>query len=171
MGIEIERKFLVKGDDWRKLGSPTRIAQGYLGDSIERVVRVRTANEEGYITVKGLAIGIARMEYEYAIPIKDAKEMLERLCLRPLIVKTRWVVRHAGSLWQVDEYHEPRSDLVVAEIELSSVDEAFELPPWIGEEVSGDPAYYNHTMVTGHRGPQEDNQGAASCNAGLLDLR
>jgi adenylate cyclase len=151
MGIEIERKFLVKGDEWRKLGTPIRIAQGYLGDSVDRVVRVRTAGEDGFITVKGINSGIARLEYEYSIPLKDANEMLERLCLRPLIVKTRWLVRHAGSLWQVDEYHEPRSDLVVAEIELASVDETFELPPWIGEEVSGNPAYYNHTMVMGLR--------------------
>lgn len=151
MGIEIERKFLVKGDAWRKLGSPTRMAQGYLGSSIERVVRVRTAGEEGFITVKGLSTGITRLEYEYLIPLKDANEMLERLCLKPLIVKTRWVVRHAGSLWQVDEYHEPRNDLVVAEIELASADETFELPTWIGEEVSGNPAYYNHTMVMGLR--------------------
>jgi adenylate cyclase len=151
MGIEIERKFLVKGDEWRQLGTPIRIAQGYLGDAIDRVVRVRTAGEGGYITVKGINTGITRLEYEYSIPLKDANEMLERLCLRPLIVKTRWLVRHAGSLWQVDEYHEPRSDLVVAEIELASVDETFELPPWIGEEVSGNPAYYNHTMVMGLR--------------------
>jgi adenylate cyclase len=152
MGTEIERKFLVKGDAWRRLGTPIRIAQGYLGDSIERVVRVRTAGEAAYITVKGLNTGIARLEYEYSIPLIDANEMLERLCLKPLIVKTRWNVHHAGSLWQVDEYHEPRSDLVVAEIELARVDETFELPPWIGEEVSGNPAYYNHTMVTGLRG-------------------
>jgi adenylate cyclase len=148
MGVEIERKFLVKGDEWRTLGTPIRIAQGYLGDSIERVVRVRTAGEDAYITVKGINSGITRLEYEYSIPLKDANEMLEQLCLRPLIVKTRWVVSHAGSVWQVDEYHEPRSDLVLAEIELASVDETFELPPWIGEEVSGNAAYYNHTMVT-----------------------
>src|ERR1700744_2341061 len=135
MGTEIERKFLVKGDDWRTLGTPIRIGQGYLGDSIERVVRVRTAGEQAYITVKGLNTGITRLEYEYSIPLKDANEMLERLCLKPLIVKTRWNVQHAGWLWQVDEYHEPRSDLVVAEIELASVDETFELPAWIGEEV------------------------------------
>jgi adenylate cyclase len=155
MGTEIERKFLVKGDDWRRLGTPIRIVQGYLGDSIERVVRVRTAGDEAYITVKGLNSGITRLEYEYSIPLKDANEMLERLCLKPLIVKTRWDVHHAGSLWQVDEYHEPRSDLVVAEIELASVDETFELPSWIGEEVSGNPAYYNHTMVTGLRTVRE----------------
>jgi adenylate cyclase len=149
MGVEIERKFLVVGEDWRKLGTPIRLAQGYLGDSIERVVRVRTAGKEGFITVKGLTTGITRLEYEYPIPLEDANEMLERLCLKPLIVKTRWVVHHEGSLWQVDEYHEPRNDLVVAEIELASVDEAFELPPWIGEEVSGNPAYYNHNMVMG----------------------
>lgn len=151
MGIEIERKFLVKGEDWRRFGTPIRIAQGYLGDSIERVVRVRTAGELGYITVKGINTGISRLEYEYSIPLNDANEMLERLCLRPLIVKTRWVVYHAGSRWDVDEYHEPRNDLVVAEIELASADEAFELPPWVGEEVSGNPAYYNHTMVMGVR--------------------
>ena len=155
MGTEIERKFLVKGDDWRRLGTPIHIAQGYLGDSIERVVRVRTAGEAAYITVKGLNTGITRLEYEYSIPFKDANEMLERLCLKPLIVKTRWDVHHAGSLWQVDEYHEPRSDLVVAEIELASVEETFELPPWIGEEVSGNPAYYNHTMVAALRAISE----------------
>ncbi len=149
MGIEIERKFLVNSDAWRRLGTPIRIAQGYLGHSTERVVRVRTAGEQAFLTVKGINTGITRLEYEYPIPLEDANEMLERLCLKPLIVKTRWNVRHAGSLWQVDEYHEPRSDLVVAEIELSSADETFELPPWIGEEVSGNPAYYNHTMVTG----------------------
>lgn len=148
VGIEIERKFLVIGDAWRTLGTPIRIAQGYLGDSIERVVRVRTAGDEGFITVKGINTGITRLEYEYPIPLQDANEMLEQLCIRPLIVKTRWVVQHAGSLWQVDEYHEPRNDLVVAEIELTRVDEPFELPPWIGEEVSGNPAYYNHTMIT-----------------------
>ena len=147
MGIEIERKFLVKGDEWRRLGTPTRMVQGYLGDSIERVVRVRICGEQGFITVKGINTDITRLEYEYSIPLNDATEMLERLCLKPLIVKTRWAVHHAGSLWQVDEYHEPRSDLVLAEIELASVEETFELPSWIGEEVSANPAYYNHTMV------------------------
>jgi adenylate cyclase len=127
----------VKGDEYRKLGTPTRIAQGYLGDSIDRVVRVRTAGEEGYITVKGINTGITRLEYEYSIPLEDANEMLERLCLKPLIVKTRWVVRHAGSLWQVDEYHEPRSDLVVAEIELSRVDETFECHPGLAKKFRG----------------------------------
>jgi adenylate cyclase len=151
MGTEIERKFLVKGDDWKRLGTPIKIAQGYLGESIERVVRIRTAGELAYITVKGLSSGIARLEYEYPIPLNDANEMLERLCLKPLIVKTRWELVHAGRLWQVDEYHEPRSDLVVAEIELASVDQTFEVPAWIGEEVSGNPAYYNHTMVTAFR--------------------
>ena len=149
MGTEIERKFLVKGRDWRALGTPVKMSQGYLGHSPERVVRVRTAGEEGYLTVKGLNRGISRLEYEYPIPLEDAKEMLERLCLQPLIVKTRYFVPHAGAVWHVDEYHEPRNDLVLAEIELASVDAAFELPPWIGEEVSGNPAYYNHTMVMG----------------------
>lgn len=151
MGTEIERKFRVKGTEWRRSGTSVRIAQGYLGDSIERVVRVRTAGAEAFITVKGLTQGISRLEYEYPIPLQDANEMLERLCLKPLIVKTRYTVSHAGAIWHVDEYHEPRSDLIIAEIELNTVDESFEHPPWLGEEVSGNPAYYNHTMVTGYR--------------------
>jgi adenylate cyclase len=151
MGTEIERRFLVRGNAWRNLGKPTRIAQGYLGDSTERVVRIRTAGPEAYITIKSAATGISRLEYEYPIPLKDANELLERLCLKPLIVKTRHEIPYAGKIWQLDEYHEPRNDLVVAEIELTDPDEAIDLPPWIGEEVSGNPDYYNHTMVTHYR--------------------
>jgi CYTH domain-containing protein len=158
MGTEIERKFLVKGDEWRRLGRPVKIAQGYLGDSIERVVRVRTAGDEAYITVKGINRGISRLEYEYPIPLEDANEMLQKLCLKPLIVKTRYKVPYAGLVWDVDEYHEPRSDLILAEIELKRDDEKFELPPWIGEEVSGNPAYYNHTMVTSLRSQRDESK-------------
>jgi adenylate cyclase len=148
VSTEIERKFLVKDDTWRTLGTRTRIVQGYLSGSIERVVRIRTADEAAFLTIKGLTRGISRLEYEYPIPFDEANEMLERLCLKPLIVKTRHRIVHAGSVWEVDDYHAPREGLVVAEIELRSVDETFEVPPWIGAEVSGNPAYYNHTMVT-----------------------
>jgi adenylate cyclase len=147
MGTEIERKFLVSGDDWRRQGTPVRMTQGYLTRSNERVVRIRTQDDDAFITVKGAPSGIARAEYEYPIPLEDAREMLSQLCLKPLIVKTRYRIVHAGFTWEVDEYHAPRADLVVAEIELSRIDEPFERPSWIGEEVSGNPAYYNHNML------------------------
>ena len=147
MGTEIERKFLVEGDEWRRLGRPTPMTQGYLTNSSDRVVRIRTAGDEAFITVKSKAVGISRAEYEYAIPVDDAREMLRELCLKPLIVKTRYELLHAGHTWQVDEYHEPRVALIVAEIELSRIDEHFERPPWLGKEVSDDPAYYNHNML------------------------
>ena len=147
MGTEIERKFLVINDDWRRQGHPVRMTQGYLTRANDRVVRVRTADEQAWITVKGIATGISRAEYEYPIPLADAREMLQQLCLKPLIIKTRYLVTHAGFIWHVDEYHEPRADLIVAEIELDRVDEAFERPAWLGAEVSGNPAYYNHNML------------------------
>jgi adenylate cyclase len=147
MGTEIERKFLVRNEDWRGQGRPIRLAQGYLSRSNERVVRIRTADDEAFITVKGVPTGISRAEYEYSIPLEDAREMLSRLCIKPLIVKTRHVINHAGATWYVDEYQEPRADLIVAEIELSEVDEAFERPTWLGAEVSADPAYSNHNML------------------------
>jgi adenylate cyclase len=154
MGIEIERKFLVAGSGWRS-GQPVQLKQGYLTRSNERVVRIRTEDEQAFITVKGAATGISRAEYEYPIPYEDAVALLEHLCLKPLIVKTRYLVPHAGFTWHVDEYHEPRADLVVAEIELARIDEPFELPDWIGAEVSGDPAYYNHNMILAVAGSAE----------------
>lgn len=147
MALEIERKFLVIGDAWRQVGTPIRMEQGYLTTSSDRVVRIRTADDQAFITVKSKAVGISRSEYEYCIPLEDAKEMLRELCVKPLIVKTRYVIVHAGSIWHVDEYHEPRAGLTIAEIELTHVDAGFERPSWLGEEVSGNPAYYNHNML------------------------
>ena len=147
MGTEIERKFLVIGGEWRRQGRPARLSQGYLTRSNERVVRIRIANDQAFITVKGAPTGICRAEYEYPIPLVDAQQMLAALCIKPLIVKTRYLVLHAGLTWHVDEYHEPRAGLVIAEIELDRVDQSFERPHWIGAEVSGNPAYYNHNML------------------------
>jgi adenylate cyclase len=147
MGQEIERKFLVVGDEWRLLGKPVRIVQGYLSRDKERVVRLRVSDEQGFITVKGISKGAARAEFEYEIPKEDAQQMIRELCLKPLVEKTRYYVRHNELVWHVDEFHAPRAGLVVAEIEIPTEDYAFERPDWVGKEVTGDPAYYNQNMA------------------------
>jgi CYTH domain-containing protein len=105
------------------------------------------AGERAYITIKGLSAGISRLEFEYEIPLQDAVEMLETLSLEPIIDKHRSKIAHAGLVWEVDEFHGANEGLVVAEVELTSADEAFDLPPWVGEEVSGDPRYFNANLV------------------------
>ncbi|MBE0617966.1 MAG: CYTH domain-containing protein [Proteobacteria bacterium] len=147
MGIEIERKFLVRGEGWRT-GAETRvIRQGFLSTDPDRTVRVRVAGDRGYLTVKGRAEGLVRAEFEYPIPVEDANAMLDRLCLRPLIEKTRHRVEHAGLVWEVDEFHGENQGLVLAEVELDDPGAEVRLPPWTGEEVSGDPRYYNANLV------------------------
>mgnify|MGYP003551531168 FL=1 len=118
MAIEIERKFLVSGTDWRA-GESTLFRQGYLNRDKERTVRVRIAGNQAYLTIKGISTGATRAEFEYEIPVADAGQLL-LLCDGPLIEKTRYVVPHAGMLWEVDEFHGANSGLVVAEIELQS---------------------------------------------------
>jgi adenylate cyclase len=147
MGTEIERKFRVVGDAWRSLGTPVRIVQGYLSRDKERVVRVRTADDQGFLTIKGITRGATRAEFEYEVPLEDASHMLRTLCIKPLIEKTRYYVRLNGLVWHVDEFHRPQSGLVIAEIEIPSEDFAFEHPDWLGEEVTGDPSYYNQNMT------------------------
>jgi adenylate cyclase len=146
MGIEIERKFLVRGDAWRAEGTPSRIVQGYLTRDPGRSVRIRTRGDRGYITVKGSTQGAGRAEFEYEIPLADARQMLDELCLKPLIDKTRYRIRRGELTWEVDEFHAPRSGLVLAEVEIPSEDHAVELPPWIEREVTGDTRYYNQNM-------------------------
>jgi adenylate cyclase len=148
MGIEIERKFLTGSEEWRGLGESTEYRQGYLIAAPDRTVRVRTVRERGYLTVKGGSIGVARAEYEYEIPIGDARELLDELCIRPLIEKRRTHIRHAGLTWEVDEFFGENHGLVIAEVELESEDQSVDLPPWIGEEVTGDPRYFNASLVT-----------------------
>jgi adenylate cyclase len=148
MPVEIERKFLVSSDGWRDGASGISIRQGYLLRDADRTVRIRIAGESGFITVKGRRgeSGLARAEFEYAIPLEDAEEML-RLCLPPLIEKTRHVVLHAGSRWEVDEFYGDNAGLIVAELELPSEDAEFEKPPWLGMEVSDDPRYFNSRLA------------------------
>jgi adenylate cyclase len=147
MGIEIERKFLPKGDGWRGLGQPTLMRQGYLVADPVRTVRVRIEGERAVITIKSKSTGASRGEWEYEIPVPDAAELLDRLCEQPLVEKVRHRIEHAGHTWEVDEFQGENAGLVVAEIELGSEDEAFETPDWIGQEVTGDPRYYNSSLI------------------------
>ncbi len=147
MGKEIERKFLVTGDGWRALGEGIVYRQGYLSTVKERTVRIRTINDKAYLTVKGLTHGISRVEYEYEIPVTDADEMLDELCERPLIEKTRYTISTSGHIWEIDEFDGENRGLILAEVELSSEDQAVDLPDWIGAEVSEDPRYYNANLI------------------------
>jgi CYTH domain-containing protein len=147
MSTEIERKFLVCGEFMDRTTDATEIVQGYLSSSPDRTVRVRVRDEKGFITVKGLAddSGIARYEWEKEIPVEDARELL-KICEPWPVEKTRYLVPYGGHIIEVDVFHGANSGLVMAEIELHSTDEAFEKPPWLGEEVSGDPRYYNSSL-------------------------
>lgn len=147
MPQEIERKYLVKGEDWRVPGTGTPYRQGYLSTVPERSVRVRVIRDKGYLTVKGITVGATRAEYEYEIPVGDASEMLDNLCERPLIEKTRYRLEHHGLTWEVDEFDGDNAGLVVAEVELEDEDQAVTLPDWIGKEVTGDRRYYNASLI------------------------
>lgn len=144
--LEIEHKYLVISDSYKNMAKSHReIRQGYLNRMPERTVRVRTVGQSGYLTVKGKNSGDTRLEFEYEIPLEDALKMLE-LCEHGIIVKTRYIVDFGGMTWEVDEYHGDREGLVVAEIELPYSGYKYELPPFVGENVTGDPRYYNSNL-------------------------
>jgi CYTH domain-containing protein len=147
MGQEIERKYRVRGDAWRAGAQGLFFRQGYLSSDPERTVRVRQVGQRGLITVKGLARGITRAEFEYEIPVADAIRLLDELCLRPLIEKTRYCLPYGGLTWEVDEFHGENAGLVIAEVELEREDQFVELPAWVGEEVSADPRYFNSSLA------------------------
>jgi len=147
MGIEIERKFLLKNDTWRSLAKGTKYRQGYLNSTKERTVRVRTIDDRGYLTIKGPNKGATRVEYEYDIPEQDAMAMLDDLCERPIIEKNRYKINFSGLIWEVDEFFGENKGLVVAELELENEGQRFEKPDWIGDEVTGDPKYFNSNLV------------------------
>jgi adenylate cyclase len=146
VGIEIERKFLVAGDDWRALGAPILLRQGYLSTDPERTVRVRIEDDAGLLTIKGKTTGATRGEWEYPIALAEARELLA-LCLPPLIEKYRRRIEHAGFTWEVDEFLGANAGLVVAEIELPTADAMFDQPAWIGPEVTNDRRYYNSSLI------------------------
>lgn len=147
MAIEIERKFLVRGDTWRSLGTGEVYRQGYIKTENGTTVRVRMAGERGYLTIKGKTVGARRAEFEYPIPLADAQIMLEILCDRPLIEKVRYRIFKEDLVWEVDEFGGDNEGLILAEVELSDEAQAIELPDWIGEEVTGDRRYYNATLA------------------------
>ena len=147
MGKEIERKFLVKDDTFKSLAKGTRYRQGYLNSTKERVVRVRTIDDKGFLTVKGITTGATRVEYEYEIPVKDADAMLDELCEKPIIEKNRYKIQNKNLVWEIDEFFGENQGLIVAEVELESEDQPYEKPGWIGAEVTGDPKYFNSNLI------------------------
>ncbi len=144
MHTEIERKFLVSGEFLKEAEEATEIVQGYLASNPERTVRVRIKGDKGYITVKGKTTGsgMSRYEWEKEIPAEEARELLT-LCEPFPVLKTRYLVPISGHLFEIDVFHGENEGLVIAEIELDSIDEAFEKPSWLGKEVTGDQRYYN----------------------------
>lgn len=147
MGLEIERKFLLKNDDWKKsIEKEYAIQQGYLNSTPERTVRIRIKDQTGILTIKGKTTNATRAEYEYEIPFADAKEMID-LCEKPIISKTRYIVKENGHTWEIDIFDKENQGLEVAEIELNSEDEKVILPDWIGTEVTLDSKYYNANLI------------------------
>ena len=145
MAKEIERKFRVD-PAWQPPGDGAAFEQGYLSSHPERVVRVRVDGETAKLGIKGKTVGVTRLELEYPIPLDDARELL-KLCEQPIITKRRHIVIHDGKKWEVDVFAGDNAGLVIAELELASEDEAFTRPPWLREEVSDDPRYYNSNLV------------------------
>ena len=144
MSVEIERKFLVTSTKYKSLATTqVKITQGYLSKTPERTVRVRVAGDRAWLTIKGIgdAQGMVRKEWEYEIPKEDAIEMLA-ICEKPLIEKTRYTIPYQSLTIEVDEFQKPLQT-VWAEVELPAVDTPFDPPPWLGEEVTGNPNYYN----------------------------
>ncbi|MCM1504463.1 MAG: CYTH domain-containing protein [Muribaculum sp.] len=148
MAKEIERKFLVRNDSFKALASDAvRIRQGYLSTDKRAVVRVRIKGEQAFLTVKGENVGAVRDEWEYSIPKNDATDMLSRLSVGVVVDKTRYIVEFGGNVWEIDEFHSPVKGLTVAEIELRNDNQSFAIPPFVGEEVTGDPRYYNSNIA------------------------
>jgi adenylate cyclase len=144
MAQEIERKFLIAGDDWRKnIHASHSMTQGYLNNDPNCSVRVRTCGDQAWLNIKSATIGCQRLEFEYEIPLQDAVDMLASLRQGPVVKKTRHMIRYGEHLWEVDEFEGDNSGLIVAEIELSAPDEHFERPAWAGLEVTQDIRYYN----------------------------
>lgn len=154
MAKEIERKFLVADDSWRTLSTGEAVTgekycQGYIKTAaLGKSVRVRIAGDSAYLTIKGPSRGLSRAEFEYAIPVSDAQEMLETLCDRPFIEKIRYRLPIGELVWEIDEFMGENTGLLVAEVELQDETQSVELPDWVGEEVSGDAKYYNASLVT-----------------------
>lgn len=148
MAIEIEHKFLLANDAWRNaVTHSVRYRQGYLSSVAQTSIRIRTDGHNAWLNIKSAVIGTHRHEYEYDIPLDDANEMLDTLCHKPLIEKTRHFVEVNGNLWEIDEFSGANQGLCVAEIELEAIGMAFVKPDWLGIEVTDDLRYYNNNLA------------------------
>jgi len=147
MATEIERKFKVRSDEYKKIGKPLNCKQGYFDTQNEPLVRVRIMGEKAYLTLKGKNDGIRRLEFEYEIPVLDAEELLSNFCSTTLIEKNRYILSIEEKIWEVDEFLGENFGLVIAEVELLSENDNFNKPSWIGQEVSHDTKYYNYKLV------------------------
>lgn len=148
MATEIERKFLVKNDLWRdQVISESRMKQGYLANQGNASIRVRVDRGKAMLNIKSATLGVRRSEFEYQIPLEDGEEILAAVAQQPFIDKTRYKVKCGDHVWELDVFEGENRGLVVAELELGSEEEAFEMPAWAGDEVSEDPRYYNVSLV------------------------
>jgi adenylate cyclase len=147
VAIEIERKYLIDLEKLNKLPKGLDIKQGYINTADKTAVRVRTKGNKGYLTIKGENKGASRLEFEYEIPLKEANEMLEKLCKKPIIDKTRYIIEHDKHIWEIDIFYGDNDGLIVAEVELSCEDEDIVLPNWVKEEVTDDVRYYNSNLM------------------------
>lgn len=147
MPIEIERKFLLKNNAWKKsISKSTQYKQGYLISDKKRSIRVRISNNKAWLNIKSATIGAQRHEYEYEIPLNEGVEILNTLCEKPIIEKTRHFVNIKEHIWEIDVFSGDNEGLIVAEIELSAIDEVFYKPDWIGKEVTQDLRFYNNKL-------------------------
>ena len=146
MGMEIEKKFLVKRELWKPTQQGIRIRQGYLCLTPERIVRVRTKGSKAFLTIKGKTEGISRPEFEYEIPVADAPGLFA-LCIPPVLDQVRYLEEEGGHTWEVDEFLGANDGLLVAEVELKSQNEVVLMPRWAGAEVSGNERYYNSNLI------------------------
>ena len=148
MAIEIERKYLVKSPPLHLAEKRLHIKQGYIVNDQKQVIRVREKGDEYFLTIKGNQIGISRLEYDFPISKKDANELISNFCRDTIIEKTRYYLRFKDHIWEIDEFHKKNQGLVVAEIELNSENENFELPSWVDKEVTSEKKYYNMNLAT-----------------------
>ncbi|WPQ63519.1 CYTH domain-containing protein [Chitinophaga sancti] len=149
MAQEIERKFLLNLSLWQQVEKPKgeHFRQGYLVTDPQKTIRVRLTDTSGYLTIKGISVGATRLEYEYEIPLTEAKELLDNFAVSELS-KIRYTINYHNKIWEVDEFLGANEGLLVAEIELQSEDEAFDLPAWVTKEVTGEEKYYNANLTT-----------------------
>ena len=148
MAIEIEHKFLLANDDWRKhITRSVRYRQGYLSSQATSSIRIRISDDHAWLNIKSATIGTHRHEYEYEIPMADANEIINNLCRKPIIEKTRHFVTDNAHVWEIDEFDGDNHGLIVAEIELTETGQSFSKPHWLGQEVTDDLRYYNNNLA------------------------